>query len=305
MKNKIIFGLCLLTLGLSGYLIYDASTSGLSEAEAKSELNDLKNDYKFIKKDLENTIEKLHNSNELIIAQKEKIEFLLSKNEITEQELEIAKKLMQSISMSVLEEFQNRVAHLEEQKQKLTDESLITETKISSLNAKIENLEANRQKISEKYFVEKKASDKKTELLAYASGLSLSNFKLQGIKVRNSGKEVETDRASRINKLKVSFDINSNPLANTGNKEFYVVIKNSEGIAQKFENKPSGNFISDGKNIPFSDKISVHYDKTEGTPVEIEWTGTEFQKGEYIIEIYQNTEGNKFVKIGGATKKLD
>lgn len=305
MKNKIIFLLCFLVLGLSGYLIYDASTHSLSKAEVKSELNDLKNDYKFIRKDLENTITKLHNSNELIATQKAKIEFLLSKNEITEQELEIAKKLMQSISMSVLEEFQNRVAHLEEQKKKLTDENLITETKISTLNAKIQNLETTKQKINEKYIVEKKASDKKTELLAYASGLSLSNFKLQGIKVRNSGKEVETDRASRINKLKASFDINRNPLANTGNKELYIVVKNSGGIAQKFENKPSGNFISDGINIQFSDKVSVHYDKTEGTPVEIEWTGTEFQKGEYIIEIYQNTEGNKFVKIGGAIKKLD
>lgn len=212
---------------------------------------------------------------------------------------------MQSISISVLEEFQNRVAHLEEQKKKLTDESLITETKISTLNAKIQNLETTKQKINEKYIVEKKASDKKTELLTYASGLSLSNFKLQGIKVRNSGKEVETDRASRINKLKVSFDINRNPLANTGNKELYIVVKNSGGIAQKFENKPSGNFISDGKNIQFSDKVSVHYDKTEGSPVELEWVGTEFQKGEYIIEIYQNTEGNKFIKIGGAIKKLD
>lgn len=305
MKNKIIFLLSLLVLGLSGYLIYDASTSGLSEAEVKSELNDLKNDYKFIRKDLENTISKLQNSNELIIAQKEKIEFLLSKNEITEEELNIAKKLMQSVSMSVLEEFQNRVAHLEEQKQKLTNENLITETKISFLNAKIQNLETTKQKINEKYLVEKKVSDKKTELLAYASGISISNFKLQGIKVRNNGKEVETDRASRINKLKVSFDINSNPLANTGNKELYIVVKNSGGIAQKFENKPSGNFISDGKNIPFSDKISVYYDKTEGSPVELEWVGTEFQKGEYIIEIYQNTEGNKFIKIGGATKKLD
>lgn len=300
MKNNIIITLSALVLALSGYLIYDASTNGFSEVEAKNELNDLKNDYKFLRKDLENSISKIHKNNELINAQKQKIEYLLAKNEISEKELEIAKKLMQSISMSVLEEYQRRIAHLEEEKRKLSDENLV----ITHLNSKIKNLELNHKKINEKYLLEKKASTKKTELLRYASGLSLSNLNLKGIRVRNSGREVETDRASRINKLKMSFDINGNPLAEAGNKQLYIVMKNKDGVAQKL-NGTNGNFVYNGANIAFSDKVSVPYHKTESTPIQLEWTTTELQKGEYEIEIYHNTSGNKFVKIGGITKKLD
>ena len=64
--------------------------------------------------------------------------------------------------------------------------------------------------LDRKMKVRKIISKKKDELINYASKLSLSNFMLRSFKVRNSGKEVETDKASRIDHIKFSFDINDN-----------------------------------------------------------------------------------------------
>jgi hypothetical protein len=41
---------------------------------------------------------------------------------------------------------------------------------------------------------------------------------LRSFKVRNSGKEVETDKASRIDRIKFSFDINDNILSKEWSK---------------------------------------------------------------------------------------
>ena len=87
----------MLVLGLSGFLIYDSATEGMSRAEAQKQLMNLKSDYKYIQRDLEYSIKKLNINSELIAIQQQKIESLLRKNEITEAELNEAKNLMQEI----------------------------------------------------------------------------------------------------------------------------------------------------------------------------------------------------------------
>lgn len=305
MKNIVVVSLSALVVGLSGFLIYDNSHHRKSAAEVKTEFNDLKNDYKFIRKDLENTINKLQISNQVVLEQKQTIENLLKKNEITEQELSIAKKIMKNISNSVLETYQKEVAHLELEKKKLNEERLLNKKQIIDLKSKLHTLENSQHTLRKKYNQEKKESEKKTELLTYAPGISLSNFKLKGVKVRSSGREVETDRASRVNRLKVSFNINANPLAEKGIKDLYIVVTSPNKLPQIFDNKPTGTFTSNGKLQTYSDKISIHYNQEESIPIELEWNYSDFKKGEYIIEVYQNTGEKKFVKVGGTIKKLD
>lgn len=304
MKDKIIVVLSALVLGLAGYLIYDNLNRGMSEAEVKSELNDLKADYEYIQKDLEMNLNSLNISNSLIFAQKKKIDNILKKGEITEAELNEAKRLMRSISQSVLEEYQKNVKYLEEEKQKLTVEGDANELQLDALNTKIKNLELIKNELSTKYIYEKSESEKKTKLLGYASYLSLSNFVLQGVKVKNSGKEVETDKASRISKIQVSFDVNENKIADSGVKEFFLVVFTPDGKLATFQNGNSGSFALNGSKIPYSDRISFDYKKGEVKPISFEWVNDDFEKGNYVIEVYENSP-KKITKIGGAIKKLE
>ncbi len=303
MKDKLLVVLTITTLLLSSYLIYDAST-GLSNVEVKTELNNLRSDYKTLQKDLEVSLEHVAVSNSVIADQKEKLEIILRKNEISEIELAEAKKIMQSISQSVLDEFNKRVQYLQEEKAMLTEKSLAISKGVLVMNNKMINLEANHKSLTKLFQKERTESAKKTELLKYASNLSLSNFSLQGVKVRNSGKEVETDRASRIDKIKVSFDINDNPLAENGKKDFYLTIYRPDGSIATFDNVPSGSFNNNGKLQSFSDKVTLNYEYGTTNHVTFEWESEDFKRGNYTIEVYEKNK-KQFAKIGGAIKKLD
>ena len=303
MKNIIIIILSLLVLGLSGFLIYDSATEGMSRAEAQKQLMNLKSDYEYIQRDLEYSIKKLNINSELIATQQQKIESLLRKNEITEAELNEAKNLMQEISIQILNEYAKRVEHLEQDKKHLEDESIAFDQKILSLTQKIDQLEIIKRSINKKYIVEKAESDKKTTLLSYARNLSLSNFNLKSVKVRSSGREVETTKASRIDKIRVSFDINDNILVNSGKKILYIVVYKPDGSIATFDNVATGEFSVNGEKKQYSDKRVVDYVKNKINSVEFEWNSEDFVRGEYRIDVYENIDA-RFMKIGGATKEL-
>lgn len=303
MKNIIIIILSLLVLGLSGFLIYDSATEGMSRAEVQKQFMNLKSDYKYIQRDLEYSIKKLNINSELIATQQQKIESLLRKNEITEAELNEAKNLMQEISIQILNEYAERVEHLEQDKKHLEDESIAFDQKILSLTKKIDQLEIIKRSINKKYIVEKAESDKKTTLLSYARNLSLSNFNLKSVKVRSSGREVETTKASRIDKIRVSFDINENLLASSGKKILYIVVYRPDGSIATFDNVATGEFSVNGEKKQYSDKRVVDYVKNKINSVEFEWNSKDFVRGEYRIDVYENIDV-RFMKIGGATKEL-
>ena len=61
-----------------------------------------------------------------------------------------------------------------------------------------------------------------------AAKLSVLNLKTMAYKKRNSGKEIETDKASRANTLRVSFTIAENSVAKSGDKNYYVQIIDSK-----------------------------------------------------------------------------
>ena len=300
MKNITIIILSLLVLGLSGFLIYDSATEGMSRAEAQKQLMNLKSDYKYIQRDLEYSIKKLNINSELIATQQQKIESLLRKNEITEAELNEAKNLMQEISIQILNEYAKRVEHLEQDKKHLEDESIAFDQKILSLTKKIDQLEIIKRSINKKYIAEKVESDKKTTLLSYAASLSLSNFNLKSVKVRSSGREVETTKASRIDKIRVSFDINENLLASSGKK---ILVYRPDGSIATFDNVATGEFSVNGEKKQYSDKRVVDYVKNKINSVEFEWNSEDFVRGEYRIDVYENIDV-RFMKIGGATKEL-
>lgn len=305
MQNKIIAALSLLVLGLSGYLFYNSLNSNeMSEAKIKTELKDLKTDYEFMQRDLQEISKTQIISNKVIETQQKKIETLLRKNAITEEELMEAKKLMRTISQSVLDEYQKKVALLEKEKLSLSLGQKKDESLLLNLQSKIKNLESQNNVITKKYSVEKSASIKKDNLIAYASKLSISNFVLKGFKVRDSGKEIETDKASRIDRLKIYFDLNENKLAESGKKDLYIVAKNQEGKLITFPNKPSGTINVEGNNLMFSDHVVIDYIKGQEKTLELIWDSEDFKRGDYILEVYEKNNVG-MVLVGKVTKTLD
>ncbi len=312
MKTKIIWALAVLVLGLSGYLLYDSTQSEkMSEAQIQTQFNDLKTDYEFIQKDLENKMGTIDASNTLIVAQRKRIEDLMKKNSITEEELFEAKKLMREISQGVLNEFKKRIAHLEDEKVTITIDQQDKIKELELLNAQYKKLEASNKSISQKYSTVntqyktvRKESEQKDNLLNYASRITPSNFILKSFKIRNNGKEVETDKASKIDRIKVYFDISENKIAESGTKELFFVVTKPDGSLATFKNSTSGTFVSEGKQLTYSDKISFDYTKGSENTKELVWDSDDFGRGDYKLAVYEKV-GQEVFPVGRATRTLD
>ena len=183
MKTKLIVVLSAVILGLASYLLYNSLNEEMSEAEIQTQFVDLKSDYEFIQKDLETAVTDVNFSNKEIIAQKNRIEKLISKNNISQEELTEAKKIMRTISRTFLKNYKERVILLEGEKVKLLDEKDKIVIEVSKLKNQVNDLD-------NKIVKEKIVSQKKDQLITYASKLTLSNFILKSFKVRSSGKEI-------------------------------------------------------------------------------------------------------------------
>ena len=297
MKTKLLVTLSAVVLVLSSYLLYNSLNNEMSEAEVQTQFVDLKSDYEFIQEDLELAVKDVSFSNKEIVSQKNRIETLMKKNKLTQEELIEAKEIMRTISKTFLKNYKERVILLEGEKLKLLDDKDKIVIEVTKLKDKIEELDKTVIK-------EKIVSQKKDQLINYASKLTLSNFLLKSFKVRSSGKEIETDKASRIDRIKVSFDINENILAESGAKVIYMVIKKPSGETVTFSNKPSGVFNYKKKKILYSDKIVFNYTKGQEQSLEFVWDNEEFKRGDYVMEVYEQTRQG-IMPIGKVTKTLE
>ena len=303
MKTKIIIVLSVLVIGLSGILLYESLNTEMSEIEIRQQFSHLKDEYKQIEKDLDIAINDLEINNQEIIAQKEKIGRLIRKNNITEEELNQAKKMMKNLSEVVLKSYKSKVRNLEEKEGGLTKEK-------ESLAQQILKIQKKVEEINERYNKEKRSSKmkehiirEKEEQINYASRLILSNFILNGFKVRNSGKEIQTDKASRIDRIKVSFDIVPNKLVESGIKKIYTIIKKPSGDIVTFVNQDTGEFIFENKRMKYSDELKFSYTSGEEKKLEFNWDNEDFERGDYVMEVYEKTK-NEIVLIGKAIKSL-
>ncbi|MDD2675100.1 hypothetical protein DR871_012160 [Flavobacterium petrolei] len=113
------------------------------------------------------------------------------------------------------------------------------------------------------------------------SKLTVLNTRGSAFKLRSSGKQIETDKASRADVLRVSFTIPENPIAKSGEKMYYVQVIDSKN-----------NVLGDKKTQTFGDNTLtysfttvVQYDN-KTVQVTQDLKGKDFAKGTYFINIF-------------------
>ncbi len=119
-----------------------------------------------------------------------------------------------------------------------------------------------------------------------AQKLKATDINVEGLKVRSSGKEIETTRAGRLDKVKVTFNVVENEVAEKGPRDIYLKITGPDGTTMSGGTET---FTFEGKESLYSGKETVNYENAR-TPVTITWSkSTDWAKGKYLIEVY--TEG--------------
>lgn len=117
------------------------------------------------------------------------------------------------------------------------------------------------------------------------SKLSILNTKTSAYKLKSSGKQIETDKASRADVLKVSFTIAENQIAKSGDKTYYVQVIDAKN-----------NVLGEKKTESFGDNTLTYSFKTivkyENKTVQVseDLPGKDFAKGTYFINIFDNDE---------------
>jgi regulator of replication initiation timing len=117
------------------------------------------------------------------------------------------------------------------------------------------------------------------------SKLTVLNTKTAAYKLRSSGKQIETEKASRADILKISFTIAENQIAKSGDKIYYVqVIDSKNNVLGEKQTETFGE-----KSLTYSFATTVTYqnktvDASEDLP------GKKFEKGTYFINIFDKSE---------------
>lgn len=124
-------------------------------------------------------------------------------------------------------------------------------------------------------------NEKLSKTVAKAAKLTILNLKTQSFKERSSGKLVETEKARRVDVLKISFTIAGNEVAQSGNKTYYVQIIDSKN-----------NVIGEKATEAFGDQSltysfitnAIYENKTMNVSETV--SGKDFAKGLYHVNVF-------------------
>lgn len=125
--------------------------------------------------------------------------------------------------------------------------------------------------------------DNLNENMAKAASLLPTNFSAKGMIIRNSGKEIENDRARRVDDLKVCFTLPQNPLAPTGVQSFYLQVINPDNNVLGLKKKEK----FEDQELTYSKVVSFNYKGKELDICELVQANEEdLIKGTYRINLY-------------------
>lgn len=286
-KEYVIIGiLSVLLLGSVGYNIFQSQKTEENTRLFAIDLKDEENAKILLQKELDSITGEFEKTKEgidvrdsllskrdaEIFDKQREIQNILNKNDVTQSDLKQARRMIAALNADI-GRFKQEIIVLKQQNDSLT----------------VANTTLNDEKntISEELISEKeKAQETEANV---RSTFSISNYKLTGLQVKRSGKEVETDKAKRIDKLRVSFDLDPNTYAETGVKEIFIAIYKPDGTLGKFSDASPGvlDTWSLGQ-VSYSDKVKFNYTKGSNQNISFDWEDYEFPKGTYKIDLYQN-----------------
>jgi hypothetical protein len=151
-------------------------------------------------------------------------------------------------------------------------------TKVDSTNTiLVESLEYNKVLAGQ--------NEELAQTVVKGSKISIVNLKTAAYKIKNSGKEIQTEKASRANILKINFTIAENAIAKSGDKQYFVQVIDSKN-----------NVLGEKKDINFGDKTltysfisKINYQNKTQDVVEI-LKGDNFEKGNYFVNIFDKDQ---------------
>jgi hypothetical protein len=225
-----------------------------------------------------------------IANKKAQIQSILSKKNATDAELKQARALIASLNTDI-EDYKAQIEVLKGQNVVLTQEK--------------EAVTQERNKVKQDYDSATTVIKQKEDLIDVGSTLHAANFTILGIQEKKNGKEKETTKAKKVDKVRISFDLDENRIATSGPKDLYILVTAPDGKPIAVEALGSGKFTTrDGEEKTYTQKVNVDYILGQKQRVSFDWKqNSPYETGDYKIEVYNNGfkigEGTRHFKKGG------
>jgi FtsZ-binding cell division protein ZapB len=289
-------GLLVALLGTWGYIIYDKNKSKEAIAQKETMITTTSQERDELIKELDNATRRLDDlktdnskkdssmlakDNE-IAEKKSRIQSLLSKVNATQGDLAEARKLIRSLNGDI-DGYKMQVEQLKGENLVLTQEKEVLAQDRDRIRREYDSTQTNMA--AQQAALRKEKED----VVDVASTLHASNFQIQGLKEARGGKERVKENAKKVDKLRISFDIDENRVAATGNKDIYVCITSPDGNPIAIEALGSGKFNTrEGQEKLYTKKLDVLYTQGQKQTISIDWKQDNFERGNYKVEVYHN-----------------
>lgn len=267
--KAVIIILAILLAGSLAYMYKMSSDAKTNQTVLVKEKDDVMKDLVALKATYDTAIAENTSMSEELIAEREKVVKLMS-------ELEKSKGDVASLS-----KYRNQVRALEGKMKGLMKEIAVLKKENQGLTMARDSMVValGEQRTYNDTLVVQNENLAKT--VEKASALTIMNLRTQGIKERNSGKQIVTERARRADKLKVCFTIAENKVAKSGDKLYYVQIIDPKNNI--IGSKATENFGSEVLTYSFT--TSVAYANKTVDVCELVG-GSDFERGTYFVNIF-------------------
>ncbi|WP_020527943.1 hypothetical protein [Flexithrix dorotheae] len=224
-------------------------------------------------------IERLGGNIDSLIIYKEELErdmeeLKLSRNLAQERYNKIKDKI--EAYEGLLKRKDKEITKLKEINEELLSENITLKSEKNNLNREINSLQTEKGQMQEK--------------IAIAATLQAENIKFFSVNKRGKEKEGNEFKTKQIEQLKISFNIEENPLAEIGAKTLILRIIEPEGSALYNVAAGSGTFEYNGKEIFYTANQEILFDNTQQMVTFNYDKGNEFKKGRHKVELYSDGE---------------
>jgi myosin heavy subunit len=271
--------IALLVVLLIGSLIYifkltsDAKTLQTTVTTTKSEKDAVLKDLESLKTSYDAAIAENTSMSDELIAEREKVVKLMD---------DLKKSKGDNAS---LQKYKSQYKALEVKMKSLMQEVEVLTTQNKTLTTNLDSTKVVLEDSKKYNQVLVGQNEELAKTVEKGQKLTVTNLKTASYKVRSSGKQIETDKASRTDMLKISFTIAENKIAKSGDKTYYVQVIDAKN-----------NVLGDKATISFGD-TSLTYSftttvKYENKTVEVseQLPGKDFAKGTYFVNVFDKGE---------------
>ncbi|MEN9335413.1 MAG: hypothetical protein RLZZ500_400 [Bacteroidota bacterium] len=274
--KAIILVLALLLLGSLFYifkLTTDTQTLETKVTAVTTEKDNILKDLQELKATYDAAIAENTSMSDELIAEREKVVQLMAQLEKSKGDA------------NALRKYKEQYKSLEVKMKSLMQEVDVLKGENQKLNKNLDSTNVVLQDSKNYNQVLVGQNEELTKTVEKASKLSILNLKTAAFKQRSSGKQIETDKASRADILKISFTIAENAVAKSGDKVYYVQVIDAKNNV--LGDKETATFGSQSLTYSFQAKVKYE-NKTVNVSQDL--PGKNFEKGSYFVNIFDKGE---------------